>query len=87
MRTPLTGRLARASARRPWLTIGLWAAALAVAVSSPAAGTIRFTSPAASAARPSSSSPSIARPIAPRRPSRRGSIQLPPQSGTVPSFR
>ena len=32
MRTPLTGRLARASARRPWLTIGLWAAALAVAL-------------------------------------------------------
>jgi RND superfamily putative drug exporter len=28
----LTGRLARASARRPWLTIGLWAAALAVAL-------------------------------------------------------
>ena len=32
MRTPLTGHLARASARRPWLTIGLWAAALAVAL-------------------------------------------------------
>ncbi len=32
MPTPLTGRLARASARRPWLTIGLWAATLAVAL-------------------------------------------------------
>ena len=28
----LTGRLARASARRPWLTLGLWTAALAVAL-------------------------------------------------------
>ena len=28
----LTGRLAHASARRPWLTLGLWAAALAVAL-------------------------------------------------------
>nr|MBA3606167.1 MMPL family transporter [Acidimicrobiia bacterium] len=32
MQNRLTGRLARASARRPWLTLGLWAAALAVAL-------------------------------------------------------
>ena len=32
MSNRLTGRLARASARRPWLTIGLWAVALAVAL-------------------------------------------------------
>ncbi|MCY7365926.1 MAG: MMPL family transporter [Frankiaceae bacterium] len=38
MRPPLTGRLARASARRPWLTIGLWAATLAVAL--PLAGQV-----------------------------------------------
>ena len=38
MRTPLTGRLARASARRPWLTIGLWAVCLAVAL--PLAGQV-----------------------------------------------
>jgi RND superfamily putative drug exporter len=38
MRTSLTGRLARASARRPWLTIGLWAATLAVAL--PLAGQV-----------------------------------------------
>ena len=32
MQNRLTGRLAHASARRPWLTLGLWAAALAVAL-------------------------------------------------------
>jgi RND superfamily putative drug exporter len=32
MQNRITGRLARASARRPWLTIGLWVAALAVAL-------------------------------------------------------
>jgi RND superfamily putative drug exporter len=38
MRTSLTGRLARASARKPWLTIGVWAATLAVAL--PLAGQV-----------------------------------------------
>jgi RND superfamily putative drug exporter len=32
MKLGMTGRLARASARRPWLTIGLWIAAVAVAI-------------------------------------------------------
>jgi RND superfamily putative drug exporter len=38
MRPPLTGRLARASARRPWLTIGIWAACLGIAL--PLAGQV-----------------------------------------------
>ena len=38
MRTPLTGRLARASARRPWLTIGLWGVCLGIAL--PLAGQV-----------------------------------------------
>jgi RND superfamily putative drug exporter len=38
MRPPLTGRLARASARRPWLTIGVWAVCLGIAL--PLAGQV-----------------------------------------------
>lgn len=38
MPIPITGRIARQSARRPWLTLGVWAALLIVALMS--AGTI-----------------------------------------------
>ena len=38
MPIPITGRIARQSARRPWLTLGVWAALLVVALMS--AGTI-----------------------------------------------